>query len=132
MYPPHYPLYPYLTVNQSYNSSPVWSEIDPVKLLRFFFKWLMDQLGFNNEQQREIFKPIKVRLIEEVWNINTLKALKRKGEGITNEIQEEYDFKIGILARIRGKIFAFKLLRQQIDSNYISYVSIMRLRVSSY
>ena len=35
-----------------------------------------------------------------MWNINILKALKREGEGITNKIWEEYNFKIGILARI--------------------------------
>jgi hypothetical protein len=48
--------------------------------------------------------------MEEMWNINTLKALK-EGEGITNKIWERYKFKIGMLVRIRGKISAFKLLR---------------------
>ena len=47
-----------------------------------------------------------------MWNINTLKALKREGEGITNKQWEAYKFKIGMLARIKGKISAFKLLRQ--------------------
>ena len=46
-----------------------------------------------------------------MWNIDTLNALKREGEGMTNKIWEVYEFKIGILARIRGKISAFKLLR---------------------
>jgi len=86
MYPPHYPLYPYPTVDQPYNSSPIWLETDLVKLLRLFFKWLMDQLGFNNKQQREILKLIKVRLMQEMRNIDTLKALKWEGEGMTNKI----------------------------------------------
>ena len=47
-----------------------------------------------------------------MWNINILKALKREGKGMTNKIWETYDFKIGMLARIRGIISAFKLLRQ--------------------
>ena len=34
----------------------------------------------------EIFKLIKAKLIEEIWNINTLKVLKREGKGITNKI----------------------------------------------
>jgi hypothetical protein len=50
--------------------------------------------------------------MNEMWNIDILKALKREGKGITNEIWETYNFKIGMLARIRGKISAFKLLRQ--------------------
>ena len=50
--------------------------------------------------------------MEEMWNIDILKALKREGEGITNELWEVYEFKIGMLVRIRGKISAFKLLRQ--------------------
>ena len=41
-----------------------------------------------------------------------LNALKREGEGITNEIWEIYNFKIGMLTRIRGKISTFKLIRQ--------------------
>lgn len=86
MYPPHYPPYPYPTVDQPQNSSPVRSETDPVELLGFFFKWLADQPGFNNEQQREILKSIKIRLMDEMWNIDTLKASKREGEGMTNEL----------------------------------------------
>ena len=50
--------------------------------------------------------------MEEMWNIDTLKVSKREGEGMTNEIWTAYNFKIGMLARIRGKISAFKLLRQ--------------------
>ena len=38
IYPLYYPPHLYLTVDQPYNSSPVWLEIDPVKLLRFFFE----------------------------------------------------------------------------------------------
>ena len=47
-----------------------------------------------------------------MWNIIILKALKKEGKGITNELLKAYEFKIGILARIKGKIFTFKLLRQ--------------------
>ena len=46
-----------------------------------------------------------------MWNINILKALKKEGEGITNDIQEIYDFKIEMLAKIKDKIFVFKLLK---------------------
>jgi len=69
-------------------------------------------LGFNNKLQREILKPIKTKLIKEMWNINTLKASKREGEGMTNKIWEEYNFKIGMLVKIKGKISAFKLSKQ--------------------
>jgi len=47
-----------------------------------------------------------------MWNIDTLKALKREGEGMTNKIWEEYKFKIRMLAKIKGKNSVFKLLRQ--------------------
>jgi hypothetical protein len=46
-----------------------------------------------------------------MWNINTLKVLKKEGKGITNAIWKAYKFKIGMLVRIRGNISTFKLLR---------------------
>lgn len=103
---------PYPTGEQPRNSSPVRSETDPVELLGIFFDWLMEQPGFNTHQQREILEPIKQKLMEDMWNIDTLKVSKKEGEGMTNAIWEAYDFKIGMLARIRSNISAFKLSRQ--------------------
>ena len=51
-------------------------------------------------------------MIEEMWNINTLKVSKKEGEGMTNKIWQAYKFKIGMLTKIKGKISAFKLLRR--------------------
>jgi hypothetical protein len=99
----HYPL-----PNQLYNSSPVRSDTDAVELLGVFFDWLAEQPGFSSEQQRKVLKPIKEKLMKEMWSVNTLKSSKREGESITNEIWRAYGFKIGMLARIRGKISAFK------------------------
>jgi hypothetical protein len=72
----------------------------------------MEQPGFNSNQQRKTLKLIKEKLMEDMWNIDTLKVSKREGEGMTNAIWEAYEFKIGMLARIRGNISTFKLSRQ--------------------
>ena len=111
---PQLPVYhsPYPIGEQPRNSSPVRSETDPVELLGIFFDWLAEQPGFNSDQQRETLELIKRKLMEDMWNIDTLKVSKREGEGMTNAIWEAYEFKIGMLARIRGSISAFKLSRQ--------------------
>jgi len=101
----------YSAPNQPQISSPVRSETDPVELLGLFFDWLIEQPEFSNAKQREILKPIKEKLMEEMWNIDTLKASNREGEGMTNKIWQAYEFKIGMLVRIRGKISGFKQSR---------------------
>ena len=104
-YPP-----PYSNVEAPQNSSLVQSEPDPVELLSRFFEWLANQPEFNSKRQRAILKPIKAKLVEEEWDIDSLKSLK-PGEGMTSDQWENYDFKIGTLHRIRPLISKFKRLR---------------------
>lgn len=104
-YPP-----PYSNVEAPQNSSPVQSEPDPVELLSQFFEWLANQPDFSSERQRAILEPIKDKLVEEEWDIDSLKSQK-PGEGMTSEQWENYSFKIGTLHRIRPLISKFKRLR---------------------
>jgi hypothetical protein len=104
-YPP-----PYSNVEAPQNSSPVQSEPDPVELLSQFFEWLANQPEFSSERQRAILEPIKDKLVEEEWDIDSLKSQK-PGEGMTSDQWENYDFKIGMLHRIRPLISKFKRLR---------------------
>ena len=108
--PPPYYLPPYSNVAPLQNSSHVRSETDPIELLGQFFDWLVNEPGFNSERQRKILKPIKIKLMEEQWSIESLKSQKL-GEGMTSEIWDSYDFRIGSLCRIRSKISDFKRVR---------------------
>src|SRR5947207_5286516 len=70
---------PYSNVDPPYNSR---SETDPVKLLGQFFDWLADQQGFRSKQQRALLEPIKEKLMEDQWNIDTLKP-RKPDDGMT-------------------------------------------------
>ena len=84
--------------------------MDLVKLLGQFFDWLADQQGFRSKQQRALLEPIKEKLMEDQWNIDTLKP-RKPDDGMTLDIWEAYGFKIGLLARIRSKVSDFKRSR---------------------
>ena len=108
--PQHYPP-PCSNFEPPYNSSPVRSETDPIELLGQFFDWLVNQPGFNSEQQRALLEPVKEKLMEDQWNIDSFKP-RKQDEGITMEIWETYSFKIGLLARIKSKVSDFKRSRE--------------------
>ena len=107
---PHLP-YQYSTpssnIEAPQNLSPVWSEIDPVELLSQFFNWLANKLNFSNKKQRVTLGQIKDKLVEEKWNIKSLK-LKTLGEGMMSDQWERYSFKVGMLVRIKPLISKFK------------------------
>ena len=96
--------------------------MDPQELLAEFFDWIMKQPSCNTEQKIELFKEIKSTLIEEQWELDTLRE-RRDGKGITNDIWERYGFKIGTLAMIRSKISEFKLQRPHSSSSSNTSVS---------
>jgi hypothetical protein len=109
--PQHYPPLPCSNFEPPCNSSPVRLETDPIELLGQFFDWLVSQPGFNSKQQRVLLEPIKEKLMEDQWNIDSFKP-RKLDEGITIEIWETYGFKIGLLARIKSKVSDFKRSRE--------------------
>ncbi|KAH0541576.1 hypothetical protein GP486_008704, partial [Trichoglossum hirsutum] len=85
------------------------SNSDLSEILAQFFDWLIYR---SNEQQRESLEHIKDRLLDEDWNLDTLRD-ERKGGAMTTAIWESYGFKLGTLANIRCKISEFKRQRHQ-------------------
>jgi hypothetical protein len=89
--------------------------MDPQDLLAEFFDWLMKQPGCNTERKIELFTKIKSTLVEEEWELDTLRE-RRDRKGMTDDIWERYGFKIGTLVMIRSRISEFKLQRPQSSS----------------
>jgi hypothetical protein len=85
-------------------SSPIRSETDPSELLAQFFDWFILR---SNQQQKEALENIRTKLLDEDWNLDTLRE-ERKGGAMTIAIWESYSFKLGTLANIRSKISEFK------------------------
>ena len=85
-------------------SSPIQSDSDPSDLLDRFFDWLILR---SSEQRRVVLKDIQSKLLDEDWNLETLRD-DRKGGAMTTDIWESYGFKLGTLAHIRSKISEFK------------------------
>ncbi|KAI9764941.1 MAG: hypothetical protein M1840_007966 [Geoglossum simile] len=101
--PPNPPLYapPYAPPALS---SPVHSNSDLNEILMQFFDWLISRSG---EQQKETLEHIRDKLLDEDWNLDTLRN-ERKGGEMTMAIWESYGFRLGTLANIRCKISEFK------------------------
>jgi len=97
-------------------SSPFRTQKDPQDLLAEFFDWLMKQPGCNSERKIEIYEKIKSVLIEEEWELDTLRE-RRDGKGMTEDIWDRYGFKLGTLVTIRSKISEFKLQRPRSSSS---------------
>jgi hypothetical protein len=89
-------------------SSPIWSDSDPSELLAQFFDWFILHFG---RQQKEALENIQSKLLDEDWNLETLRN-ERKGGAMTVAIWESYGFKLGTLANIRSKISEFKQQRR--------------------
>ena len=98
------------------NSSPFRTQMDPQELLAEFFDWIMKQPGCNTERKIELFTKIKSTLVEEEWELDTLRE-RRDGKGMTDDIWDRYGFKIGTLAMIRSRISEFKLQRPHSSSS---------------
>jgi hypothetical protein len=64
----------------------------------------MSQPGYDSEQQRQILEPIRDTLVDEDWDLDTLKS----PDQMTMEIWKEYGFKLGTLPRLWQKISEFK------------------------
>ncbi|KAI9768075.1 MAG: hypothetical protein M1840_005109 [Geoglossum simile] len=90
-------------------SSPVHLNSDPNEILMQFFDWL---IGRSGEQQKETLEHIRDKLLDEDWNLDTLRN-ERKGGEIIIAIWESYGFRLGMLANIRCKISKFKRQRPQ-------------------
>jgi hypothetical protein len=89
-------------------SSPIRSDTDPSELLSQFFDWFILR---SNIQQKETLENIRSKLLDEDWNLETLRE-ERKGGAMTVAIWESYGFKLGTLANIRSKISEFKQQRR--------------------
>jgi len=76
----------------------------------------MKQPGCNTERKIELYTKIKSTLVEEEWELDTLRE-RRDGKGMTDDIWDRYGFKIGTLAMIRSKISEFKLQRPRSSSS---------------
>ena len=50
------------------------SDTDHSEILFRFFVWLMAQPGYNSERQRQILEPIRDTLVEEDWDLHTLRS----------------------------------------------------------
>jgi hypothetical protein len=98
------------------HSSPFRTQMDAQDLLAEFFNWLMKQLGCHTERKIELFTKIKSTLVEEEWELDTLRE-RRAGKGMTDDIWERYGFKIGTLVMIRSRTSEFKLQRPQSSSS---------------
>jgi len=100
-------------------SSPFRTQKDPQDLLAEFFDWLVKQPGCNSERKIEMYGTMKRVLIEEEWELDTLRE-RRDGKGMTEDIWERYGFRLGTLMTIRSKISEFKLQRPQSSSSHSS------------
>ncbi|KAI9761717.1 MAG: hypothetical protein M1840_001721 [Geoglossum simile] len=80
--------------------SPIHSSSDPSEVLIQFFDWLIAK---SNAQQMEILDNIKNKLLDEDWNLDTLRD-ERKGGAMTTAIWESYGFKLGTVARMSRSI----------------------------
>ncbi|KAI9769798.1 MAG: hypothetical protein M1840_003792 [Geoglossum simile] len=89
-------------------SSPVRSNSDPSEVLSQFFDWLIVK---SSVQQIELLEGIKNKLLDEDWNLDTLRD-ERKGGAMTIRIWESYGFKLGTLANIWSRISEFKQQRR--------------------
>ena len=76
----------------------------------------MKQPGYNSERKIEIYEKIKSVLVEEEWELDTLRE-RRDGKGMTEDIWDRYGFKLGTLVTIRSKISEFKLQRPRSSSS---------------
>ncbi|KAI9768072.1 MAG: hypothetical protein M1840_005106 [Geoglossum simile] len=85
-------------------SSPICSSSDPNEVLAQFFNWLTVE---SNIKQMELLENVKNKLLDEDWNLDTLRD-ERKGGAMTTAIWESYGFKLGTLANIRSRISEFK------------------------
>jgi hypothetical protein len=85
-------------------SSPIQSDSDPSDILAQFFDWLILR---SSKQRRVVLKDIQSKLLDEDWNLETLRD-DHKGRAMTTAIWESYGFKLGTLAHIRSKISEFK------------------------
>lgn len=89
-------------------SSPIRSNSDPGEVLAQFFDWLIAK---SSAQQLELLESVKNKLLDEDWNLDTLRD-ERKGGAMTATIWESYGFKLGTLANIQSKISEFKQQRR--------------------
>ena len=94
-------------------SSPIQSDSDPSELLAQFFDWFILR---SSIQQKEALENIRSKLLDEDWNLETLRD-ERKGGAMTVAIWESYGFKLGTLANIRSKISEFKQQRRPQSRN---------------
>jgi hypothetical protein len=94
-------------------SSPIRTSTDPQIILEQFFDWLLLQPGNESEREREILQRVKKQLVEDEWEVDTLRE-RRDGKGMTETTWvESYGFKIGTLVMIRSRISEFKNARPQ-------------------
>lgn len=104
------------------NSSPIRTRSDPQDLLAEFFEWLMKQPGYNTERKIEHYTKIKNMLVDEEWELDTLRE-RKDGKGMTEDIWDRYGFKLGTLATVRSKISEFKVQRPRSSSSHNSNTS---------
>jgi hypothetical protein len=93
---------------QASSSSPVArSNVDSAEVLRQFFEWYIKHYA---AQQKETFTEIYMKLVDEDWCLDDIRT-ESKGGAMRPEVWERYGFKLGTLAKIQGKISAFKRYR---------------------
>ncbi len=98
-------------------SSPIRTSSDPQIILEEFFEWLILQPGNDNERKQEILQRVKMQLVEDEWDVDTLRE-HRDGKGMTEAIWiENYSFKIGTLVMIQSRISEFKNARPRSQSS---------------
>lgn len=94
-------------------SSPVHSVSDPADIMRQFFEWYIEHHGGG---QREALLEICDKLIDEDWSLDYIRS-ESKGGGMTATDWQGYGFKLGTLAKIRGRISEFKRWRDCSNSS---------------
>lgn len=99
-------------MNQLFSpSSPIQTSVDPQIILEEFFDWLLQQQGNDSQRKQDILQRVKLQLVEDEWEVDTLRE-RRDGKGMTEAIWvENYGFKIGTLVMIRSRISEFKIAR---------------------
>jgi hypothetical protein len=92
------------------NSSPLHTSKDPIEVLAAFPNFARSQSSWKSEQQLELLETIETRIIEDGWDIDQLKRIK-KADWI------EYDYGISTLERIEDEISSFKRQRPSSSSS---------------
>jgi len=100
--PPHLP--PQLPYPPITPSSPIHSTTDSSEVLRQFFEWYIE---VHAPQQKEELLNICEYLVGEDWGIDDIRAV-HNGGSLLEATWQGYGFKLGTLAKLRGKISVFK------------------------